>query len=65
MKDPRIDRKKTHSLENIIFISIAAVLCGSETWAKVYFLVLRKIFGNTKEEEVNVSYSIICGDESL
>jgi predicted transposase YbfD/YdcC len=32
MKDPRIDRKKMHPLENIIFISIAAVLCGAETW---------------------------------
>jgi len=32
MKDPRIDRKKLHPLDNIIFISIAAVLCGAETW---------------------------------
>jgi predicted transposase YbfD/YdcC len=32
MKDPRIERKKLHPLENIIFISIAAVLCGAETW---------------------------------
>jgi predicted transposase YbfD/YdcC len=32
MKDPRIVRGKLHPLENIIFISIAAVLCGAETW---------------------------------
>jgi predicted transposase YbfD/YdcC len=35
MKDPRIDRKKAHSLENIIFISIAAVLCGADTWEDI------------------------------
>jgi len=35
MKDPRIDRKKLHPLENIIFISIAAVLCGAETWEDI------------------------------
>ena len=32
MKDPRIDRKKLHPMENIIFITIAAILCGAETW---------------------------------
>ena len=32
MKDPRIDRKKLHPLENIVFIAIAAILCGAETW---------------------------------
>jgi predicted transposase YbfD/YdcC len=35
MKDPRIDRKKLHPLDNIIFISIAAVLCGAETWEDI------------------------------
>jgi predicted transposase YbfD/YdcC len=35
MKDPRIDRKKAHPLENIIFISIAAVVCGAETWDEI------------------------------
>ena len=34
-------------------------------WAKTYFLVLGKIFGSTKEEEVDVSGSVISGDESL
>jgi len=42
MKDPRIDRKKLHPLENIIFISIAAVLCGAETWEEI------EDFGETK-----------------
>ena len=35
MKDPRIDRKKLHPLDNIIFITISAVLCGAETWEDI------------------------------
>ncbi len=35
MKDPRINRKKSHPLENIILISIAAVICGAETWDEI------------------------------
>jgi predicted transposase YbfD/YdcC len=30
--DPRVDRTKFHKLEDIIFIAIASVLCGAETW---------------------------------
>jgi len=30
--DPRIDRTKAHLLDDIIFIAIAFVLCGTETW---------------------------------
>lgn len=32
LEDPRVDRTKEHLLEDIIFISIAAVICGAETW---------------------------------
>lgn len=32
MKDPRIDRRKVHKMEDLIFISIASVLCGGESW---------------------------------
>ena len=32
LPDPRIDRTKEHLLEDIIFITIAAVICGAETW---------------------------------
>jgi predicted transposase YbfD/YdcC len=42
MKDPRIDRRKLHPLENIIFIAIAAVLCGADTWEDL------EDFGRTK-----------------
>ena len=33
--------------------------------AKSFFLVLRKIFGDTKEEEITISCSVVSGDESL
>ena len=42
MKDHRIDRSKMHPLENIIFITIAAVLCDAETWEEI------EDFGYTK-----------------
>lgn len=32
MKDPRIERGKIHKMEDLIFISIACVLCGGESW---------------------------------
>lgn len=35
MEDPRIDRQKLHPLDNIIFISIAAIICGAETWEEI------------------------------
>ena len=32
MKDPRIDRTKRHLFDDIVFIAIASVLCGAESW---------------------------------
>ena len=32
LADPRIERTKSHLLDDIIFIAIASVLCGAETW---------------------------------
>jgi predicted transposase YbfD/YdcC len=32
LKDPRVERTKEHSMEAIIFITIAAVICGAQTW---------------------------------
>jgi hypothetical protein len=32
IEDPRIDRCKEHLLEDILFITIAAVICGAEIW---------------------------------
>lgn len=32
LKDPRVERTKEHLLQEILFIAIAAVLCGAESW---------------------------------
>jgi len=44
MKDHRINRKKRHPLENIIAITIVAVICNSDTWEDVAF------FGEMKKD---------------
>lgn len=43
VEDPRRDHLKEHSLECIFYISIAAVLCGAESWYEV------EEFGKMKE----------------
>ena len=35
MKDHRINRRKRHPLENIIAITIVAIICGMETWEEI------------------------------
>lgn len=35
IEDPRMDRKKVHKMETIIYISIAAVLCGAQSWNEI------------------------------
>ncbi|MDD2634616.1 MAG: ISAs1 family transposase [Bacteroidales bacterium] len=42
MKDPRVERTKLHKLEDIIFIAIASVLSGVETWNEM------EMYGKTK-----------------
>jgi predicted transposase YbfD/YdcC len=32
LKDPRINRTKRHLVDDIVFIAIASVLCGGESW---------------------------------
>ena len=40
---PRIDRCKAHLLEDIVFITIAAVISGAETWNEI------ETYGESKE----------------
>lgn len=35
IKDFRLDRKKLHSVENIVFITIVALLCGAQDWEDI------------------------------
>lgn len=44
LPDHRIDRTKLHLAEDIVFISIASVLCGADTWDEM------EDFGNSKTE---------------
>lgn len=32
LEDPRIDRKKLYPLEEILFVTLCAVICGAESW---------------------------------
>ena len=44
LTDPRVERTKDHQLEDIIFIAIASVICGAETWNDM------ENYGQSKEE---------------
>lgn len=35
IEDYRFDRNKVHSAETIIYITLAAVICGAETWNEI------------------------------
>jgi hypothetical protein len=43
LTDPRIDMSRTHLMEDIIFITIASVICGAETWNDI------ENYGKSKE----------------
>lgn len=42
--DHRMDRNKAHTVESIVYIAIAAVLCGAESWNEI------EMFGRSKED---------------
>ena len=44
LEDPRLDRKKLHSLHDIIAITICAVIAGADGWAEI------ALFGRSKED---------------
>ncbi len=44
MRDPRIDRTKHHNFDDIIFIAIASVLSGAESWNEMEY------YGEMKED---------------
>lgn len=44
MKDPRVERTRYHLLDDIVFISIASVLSGAESWNEM------ERYGNLKKE---------------
>lgn len=42
IEDPRLERKKVHKMEHIIYIAITAVICGAQSWNEI------KAFGHSK-----------------
>lgn len=42
--DHRMDRNKAHSVETIVYVAIAAVICGAESWNEI------EMFGRSKED---------------
>lgn len=42
IEDPRMNRRKVHKMETIIYVSIAAVICGAQSWNEI------EEFGNSK-----------------
>ena len=44
IKDFRLNRKKLHPVENIVFITIFAVICNAQDWEEV------EDFGNSRKE---------------
>jgi predicted transposase YbfD/YdcC len=42
VEDPRIDRKKLHLLEDILLLTVMAVICGCEGWEEI------ELFGKTR-----------------
>jgi predicted transposase YbfD/YdcC len=73
MKDPRINRTKFHHIDDILFISIAAVLSGAETWNEIeYYGKMKQSWlktflklpnGIPSHDTFNRFFSILDGDE--
>lgn len=43
LTDPRVERTREHRLEDILFIAIASIICGAESWNEM------EAFGKAKE----------------
>ncbi|HRQ86353.1 MAG TPA: transposase family protein, partial [Flavobacteriales bacterium] len=44
LKDPRMERTQLHPMESLVFISVAAIACGADTWNEI------ESFGKAKQE---------------
>lgn len=44
LTDPRVERTREHSLEDILFIAISSIICGAEGWNEM------EEFGKAKED---------------
>jgi predicted transposase YbfD/YdcC len=44
LQDPRMDRTQKHPMESLVFISVAAITCGADTWDEI------EEFGESKKD---------------
>ncbi len=44
LDDPRLDRKKQHSLRDILLLTILGVICGAESWTDI------ELFGQSRQD---------------
>jgi len=58
LPDPRLDRKKLHRLDTIIFITIAAVICGAEDWDDI------AEYGDANKDWLNIVLDLPNGTPS-
>ena len=59
IEDPRMNRKKVHKMETIIYISIAAVICGAQSWNEIEEFAVAKLLqksGIRKNEVIELIY---------
>ncbi len=47
ISDPRIERKKLHSLDTVFSLTIVAVLCGIRSWEHI------AMFGRLRQKELS------------
>lgn len=55
IKDPRIERKKLHLMEDIIGLTVIAVICGAEGWEAI------EEFGRSKKELLEKIFALPNG----
>lgn len=55
LTDPRVERTRNHNLEDILFIAIASVICGAESWNDM------EEFGKAKKEWLKTFLSLPNG----
>ena len=55
LTDPRLDRKKRHSLRDILLLTILGVICGADSWTDI------ELFGKSRQEELKNILSLPNG----
>ena len=57
LKDPRINRKKLHSLQDIISLVVIGIICGADSWDAI------EEFGKAKKDFLSTFLTLQNGNE--